>query len=96
MAALLLVVAWCILPLAVPGYLAETGLLPEVFIEPLRFASPITVISTAEAIGRRATEPAVTSDMVVMAFLHLGLTTVIMWSVRRQCLENADRYLGRI
>jgi hypothetical protein len=96
MASLLLVVAWGILPLAVPGYLADTGLLPQEWLEPLSYASPYTVISTAEALGRRSADPAVSSDMLVMAFIHLGLAAALIWSIRRLCLKNADRYLGRI
>lgn len=96
MTSLLLVVAWCILPLAGAGYLVETGLLPAGWDELLRFISPVTVISTAEALGRKAAEPAVTSDMVVMAFIQLAMAGVLMWGARWLCLANADRQLGRI
>jgi hypothetical protein len=96
MTSLLLVVGWCILPLVGSGYLVETGLLPSDWNEPLRFISPITVISTAEALGRKAAEPSVTSEMVVMVFFQLGLAAAFMWKVRRLCLTNADQYLGRI
>ncbi len=95
MTALLLVVAWCIIPPVAASYLAETGLLPPEWNEPLRFTSPVTVIGTAEALGKTADNP-VTSDMVVMVFVQLGLAAALMWWVRRLCLTNADRYLGRI
>src|ERR1017187_3667678 len=96
MTSLLLVVGWCILPLVGSDYLVETGLLSSDWNEPLRFISPITVISTAEALGRKAADPAVTRDMVVMVFIQLGLAAALMWKVRRLCLTNADRYLGRV
>ena len=95
MTALLLVVAWCIIPLVAVSYLVQTGLLPAEWNEPLRFASPVTVIGTAEALGKTADNP-VTSDMVVMVFVQLGLAAALMWWVRRLCLTNADRYLGRV
>ena len=96
MTALLLVVAWCIIPLVSAGYLAETGMLPAQWNEMLRFVSPVMVIGTAEAIGRTASNTAATSDMVVMALVQLGLAAALIWRVRRLCLTNADRYLGRI
>ena len=95
MTALLLVVAWCIIPPVAASYLAETGLLPPEWNEPLRFTSPVTVIGTAEALGKTADNP-VTSDMVVMVFVQLGLAAALMWWSRRLCLTNADRYLGRV
>jgi hypothetical protein len=76
--------------------LVETGLLPSEWNQPLRFVSPMTIIGMAEAIGRRAANPAVTPDMIIMAFVQLGLAAALMWWVRRRCLTNADRYLGRI
>ena len=97
MTSLLLVAAWCLLPLYAAGYLVETGLLPVEWSEPLRFISPISVISTAEALGRKATDPAaVTQDMVVLAFIQLGLAAGLLGWFRRLCLTNADRYLGRV
>lgn len=96
MTSLLLVVAWCLLPLFASGYLVETGLLPAEWNQPMRFASPMTIIGTAEAIGRRAADPAVAPEMIVMAFIQLGLAAALMGWVRRRCLTNADRYLGRI
>jgi ABC-type transport system involved in multi-copper enzyme maturation permease subunit len=95
MTALLLVVVWCIIPLVASSYLAETGLMPTQWSEPLRFVSPVTVIGAAEALGKTADNP-VTSDMVVMAFVQLGLAATLTWWVRRLCLTNADRYLGRV
>lgn len=96
MTSFLLVVAWCILPLAASGYLVATGLLPPEWSESLNFTSPITVISTAEALGRKAANPAVTSDMVALAFIHLALAAALLWWFRRRCLTNGDRYLGRV
>jgi hypothetical protein len=61
----------------------------------LRFVSPVTVIRTAEALGKTADTP-VTSDMVVMAFVQLGLAAALTGWIRRLCLTNADRYLGRV
>jgi chromate transport protein ChrA len=95
MTALLLVVVWCIIPLVASSYLAETGLMPTQWSEPLRFVSPVTVIGAAEALGKTADNP-VTSDMVVLAFVQLGLAAALTWWVRRLCLTNADRYLGRV
>jgi hypothetical protein len=95
MTSLLLVVAWCIIPLAAASYLIQTGLFPTEWNDTLRFASPVTVISTAEMLGKAADNP-VTSNMVVMALANLGLAAALMWRVRRLCLTNADRYLGRV
>jgi hypothetical protein len=96
MTSLLLVVSWCIIPLVASSYLVETGLLPVDWNEPLRFVSPMAVIGAAEALGRRASDNAVTSNMVVMALVHLGLAAALMRKVRQICLTNADYYLGRI
>jgi hypothetical protein len=95
MTSLLLAVAWCVIPLVAYTYLVNTGLFPAEWNEWLSFVSPITVIITAEAFGKTADAP-VTSDMVVMAFVQLGLAAALMWQVRRLCLTNADRYLGRV
>jgi hypothetical protein len=96
MTSLLLMAGWCFLPLAGSGYLVQTGLMPLEWNEPLRFISPVTVISITEALGRRAAEPAVTSDMVVMACIQLGLAAALMLWIRRRCLTDADRHLGRV
>jgi hypothetical protein len=96
MTSLLLVVAWCIIPLVASGYLIQTGLVPPDWNEPLRFVSPVTVIGTAEMLGKAASDSPVTSDMVVMAFVQLGLAAALTGWIRRLCLTNADRYLGRI
>ena len=96
MTSLLLVVAWCIIPLVASSYLSQTGLLFTDWSEQLlRFASPVTVISTAESLGKTADSP-VTPEMVVLAFVQLGLAAALTRWVRRVCLTNADRYLGRI
>jgi hypothetical protein len=96
MTSLLLVVAWCIIPLVASGYLIQTGLVPPDWNEPLRFVSPVTVIGTAEMLGKAASDSPVTSDMVVMAFVQLGLAGALAWWFRRLSLTNADRYLGRV
>jgi hypothetical protein len=96
MTSLVLVVAWCIIPLAASSYLVQTGLLPTEWNEPLRFVSPVTVIGAAEMLGKTGSDTPVTSNMVVMALVQLGLAAALMWRVRRLCLTNADRYLGRI
>jgi len=96
MTSLLLVVAWCIIPLVASGYLIQTGLVPPDWNEPLRFVSPVTIIGTAEMLGKAASDSPVTSDMVVMAFVQLGLAAALTGWIRRLCLTNADRYLGRI
>ena len=95
MTSLLLVVAWCIIPLAASSYLVQTGLTPPGWDEPLRFISPVAVIGTAEVLGKTADSPE-TSAMVAMAFVQLGLAAALMGWVRRLCLTNADRNLGRI
>jgi hypothetical protein len=96
MTSLLLVIAWCALPLLGAGFLTQTGLLPLEWNEPLLFMSPITVIGTAEALGRRAAEPAVSWEMIIMAFAHLLLAASVLWWFRRLCLTHGDRYLGRV
>jgi ABC-type transport system involved in multi-copper enzyme maturation permease subunit len=96
MTSLLLVVAWCIIPLAAASYLIQTGLLPAEWSEPLRFVSPVTVIGIAEALGRTASDTPVTSNLLTTVFVHLGLAAALMWWFRRMCLTNADHYLGRI
>jgi ABC-type transport system involved in multi-copper enzyme maturation permease subunit len=93
---LLLVVAWCFVPLVAYNYLVNTGLVWPAWHEWLRVASPITVIATAEALGRDAANGGVDSQMVFMAFTQLGLATALTWTFRQICLSNADRYLGRI
>jgi len=96
MTSLLIVVAWCVVPLFVSSYLVETGLLREVWNEPLRFVSPTAVIGVTEAIGRRTSGAPVTNDLIILAFIQLGLAALLMWIFRRICLRNADRYLGRV
>ena len=96
MTSLLVVLAWCVLPLVASSYLFQTGLLFTGWNEQLlRFVSPVTVIHTAEALGKTADSP-VTPDMVVLAFVQLGLAAALTGWVRRLCLTNADRCLGRI
>lgn len=96
MTALLTVVAWCILPLFASSYLVQIGLLPAEWSETLRFVSPITVVSTAEAVGKALAETPVTSEMLIVTTIHLGLAAVLMWVARRMCLTRADHHLGRV
>lgn len=98
MTSLLLMVAWCILPLVAASYSKQTGLLPDEWNDPLRFVSPITIIGTAEKLGRHVADHsfAVTPDMLVMASIHLALAAALIWWIRRFCLTNTDRHLGRI
>jgi ABC-type transport system involved in multi-copper enzyme maturation permease subunit len=96
MTSLLLVAAWCVIPLVVCSYLAETELISPEWNERFHFVSPVTVIGAAEAIGNKGSDTLVTSDLVVMALVHFGLAAAFMWWIRRLCLTNADRYLGRI
>jgi hypothetical protein len=96
MTAFLVVAAWCIIPLLVSSYLLETGLLSPEWSESLNFVSPITVIRTAEALGRPKSEVGVTLDLVILMIAHFGLAAGLSWKVRQICLTNADRYLGRV
>lgn len=96
MTSLLVVAAWCFLPPAISGYLTETGLLPMSWSDSLRFVSPMTVIRTVEIFGRKSEISAVAPDLVSLVFIQLGIAALLMWSLRRFCLNNADRYLGRI
>jgi len=89
-------VAWCVLPLFAAGYLVATGLLPAEWSDPLRFISPIYVVSAAEALGRRGDNSWVTADVIVLAFVHLAVAAALLWWFRRLCLTNANRYLGRV
>lgn len=96
MTSLLLVVAWCVLPLFAAGYLVATGLLPAEWSDPLRFISPIYVVSAAEALGHRGDNSWVTADVIVLAFVHLAVAAALLWWFRRLSLTNANRYLGRV
>ena len=96
MTSLLTVVAWCVLPLLGASYLDQTGLWPGGGSEILRFVSPITVISTAEALGKASLETPVPSGILVAAFTHLGFAAMVMWIARRVYLTRADNYLGRV
>lgn len=100
MTALLLMVAWCFLPLVAANYSLQTGLLPYQWNDPLRFVSPVAVIDTAEKLGRHVKDYGfvVPPDVFViaMACTHLALAAALIWWIRRVCLTNADRYLGRI
>ncbi|HEX9048851.1 MAG TPA: hypothetical protein VF988_17635, partial [Verrucomicrobiae bacterium] len=96
MTALLLSVAWCVVPLFGSRYLIETGLLDEGWGEPIRFISPITVIGAVEDIGRSNAQVPETSEMIITAVIHLAFAALLLWLARRVCLRNADHYLGRI
>lgn len=96
MTSLLLVVAWCLLPLVASSYLAQTRLLDADSIGALRFLSPVTVIGTAEAIGRAAAGAGTNPRAMAMALIQIGLAAALAWTVRRHCLKNGDRYMGRL
>jgi len=96
MTALLLVVAWCVLPLVGAGYLVDTGMLSGTWYEPLRLVSPAAVISLAEAVGGKADPGTDFPGLLVMACLNLGVAAALTWIIRRFCLVNGDRYLGRL
>ena len=96
MTSLLLVVAWCVLPLVASSFLVQTRLLAADLNEWLRFLSPVTVIGTTEAIGRTGSGAGMTPSATAMAFTQIGLAAVLMWAVRRHCLNNGDRYMGRV
>lgn len=96
MTSVLVMVLWCVIPLAAANYFAQTGLLQPQWNDALRFVSPITVIGTAETIGVASSKGPASPDIIVMALIHLGLAAVIMWRFRQICLNNADRYFGRI
>jgi hypothetical protein len=94
MTAFLLVAAWCILPPVASGYLTATGILSGDGGQWLTFVSPATVIGAAEMLGRKNDN--VTADMIGLAFFQLGICAVIMLAMRRACLNNTDRHLGRV
>jgi ABC-type transport system involved in multi-copper enzyme maturation permease subunit len=96
--AFMLVAAWCALPPLASHFLDETGLLPEYTLQSaaLRFLSPVTVIQTAEMLGRTGHYAFLPADALVLSLLHLGLAAGLMWRIRQQCLRDADRYLGRV
>jgi hypothetical protein len=96
MTSLLVVVAWCVLPLVASSFLVQTRLLAAGLNEWLRFLSPVTVIGTAEAIGRAGSGVGMTPNATAMAFTQIGLAAVLTWTVRRHCLDNGDRYMGRV
>jgi ABC-type transport system involved in multi-copper enzyme maturation permease subunit len=96
MTAFFLVAAWCLIPLPVAGYLDQTNLLSSNWAEAVSFISPVTVIRTAEAIGRVKSDIDLTSDMLVLIAMHLALAAGLMWKMRQLCLTRADVYLGRI
>lgn len=96
MTSLLVVVAWCVLPLVASSFLVQTRLLAAGLNEWLRFLSPVTVIGTAEAIGRAGSGVGMTPNATAMAFTQIGLAAVLTWTVRRHCLDKGDRYMGRV
>jgi hypothetical protein len=94
MTSLLVIVAWCILPLVASGYLMQTGLLSPEGSRMLNYASPVTVINLAEELGRRGSTVAL--EEVTPAVIQLVLGAALMWLIQQICLTGADRHLGRV
>jgi ABC-type transport system involved in multi-copper enzyme maturation permease subunit len=96
MTALMVVVAWCVVPLVSAGYLVDTGLLSPTWLEPVRMISPVAVIRTAEAVASNVDAQAELPELVVMACINLGVVAALSWVIRRLCLSKGDYYLGRV
>jgi len=96
MTALALVSAWCILPSVVGNFLADTNLLPTEWLEALRFISPATIIRIAEKLGTDKSGFEASPMLFLFVAVHFALFTLIWRIVRKTCLTNADRYLGRV
>lgn len=96
MTAMLLVAGWCVLPLATGAYLLQTGVLFDDRSQLVFSVSPATVISTAEALGRKSSDTTMHPDALLLAFIQLAVAALITVVIRRRCLTGADRYLGRI
>jgi len=93
--AFLLVAAWAVLPPIAAGYLVQTGLWPADWREALNFISPAAIIRAAEMLGRDP-DSSVIADLLPMTAVHFGIAAALLWWIRRKCLANADRWLGRI
>lgn len=96
MTAFFLVTAWCVLPLVVANFSAQTSLLPNEWTEALRFISPATIVRIAEKIGLEKSPVAMTQTLFILLAVHFGCLALLCRIVRRICLTNADRYLGRV
>ena len=95
MTAFFAVAAWCIVPLPVAGFLLNTGLLSPEWADLLRLISPIAIIQAAETLGSEL-NPQVSWSLGILIIGHFAATAALTWWVRRTCLTNIDRYLGRI
>jgi ABC-type transport system involved in multi-copper enzyme maturation permease subunit len=102
MTSLLVVVAWCVLPLVAFSYLTETRFMYAGSILWLRYLSPVAVIGTAEAIGRPAAQTVsgvnagIPPDSTAMALTQIAFAAVLALVIRWLCLRNGDRYMGRV
>ncbi len=96
MTALLSVVAWCFIPVALSNYIVQAGLMSPYSTRLLSFISPMTVIHDVERIGRFESDTAWGPVGIYLAVAHLALAALLLFLIRRRCLTHADRYLGRI
>jgi ABC-type transport system involved in multi-copper enzyme maturation permease subunit len=96
MTAFFLVTGWCILPLVISNFVAQSRLLPGVWSGLLSFISPVYVIVIAEKIGVAKSDIRVTGDACFVIAAHFALLALIWWWVRHICLTKTDRYLGRV
>jgi ABC-type transport system involved in multi-copper enzyme maturation permease subunit len=95
MTAFFAVAAWCFIPLPASGFLLNTGLLSPGGAELLALVSPITIIRGAETLGAEF-NPQLSFSLAILIFCHFAAAAGLIWWIRRACLTNADRYLGRI
>jgi len=96
MTAFILVVAWCVVPLVLFSFSNQTQLLPERWAQIVRFASPVTIVQTAERLGVVKSDVRVSKDLLIFVSAHFAIAALVWWQFRRICLANADRYLGRV
>jgi ABC-type transport system involved in multi-copper enzyme maturation permease subunit len=96
MTALLVVAAWCFLPLLLSNYLLAIGLMPGVWNGALRYISPVAIIHIAETFGTPKSDSVVTPGFFALFLIHFSLAAALTWKIRQICLTKADRYLGRI
>jgi ABC-type transport system involved in multi-copper enzyme maturation permease subunit len=96
MTSFLLMAAWCIVPLVLAGYAAQTGLLSSLGVEALQFISPIQIIRTIESIGMPGDGDPYLMDKITAVLFHLVMVGVALLVFRKLSLDNADRHLGRV
>ena len=96
MTAFLLVAAWCFIPILISSYLNATDLLPNEWIQALKFISPVDVIRGAEVLGGPKSVETISSILNCLLIVHFALAAALTWKIRQICLTNADHYLGRI